>query len=100
MLARKEANIGKMEDFKASASNIGNPFGPARDLEVLSAGDGMSFADFCSPRAQARRTRRRAMRQQDRRLRLRVGHPAANIQDPTTNLRITGATGGDKILAQ
>jgi TRAP transporter TAXI family solute receptor len=47
VLARKEANIGKMEDFKGKRFNIGNPgSGQRATLEVLLPAMGMSFADF------------------------------------------------------
>ena len=47
VLARKEVNIGKMEDFKGKRFNIGNPGSGLRaTLELLLPAFGMSLADF------------------------------------------------------
>ena len=54
---------------------------------------GMKMSDFAGLRAQGRRARRDAVRQQDRRLRLRGRQPSANIQDPDHHLwRQAGGT--------
>ena len=106
VLARKEANIGKMEDFKGKRFNIGNPgSGQRATLEVLLPAMGMSFADFSL--ASELKPDEHGAALCDNKIdgfAFVVGHPAANIQDPTTTcgaklVPITGA-GVDKILAQ
>jgi len=106
VLARKEANIGKMEDFKGKRFNIGNPgSGQRATLEVLLPAMGMSFADFSL--ASELKPDENGAALCDNKIdgfAFVVGHPAANIQDPTTTcgaklVPITGA-GVDKILAQ
>ncbi|ENO88249.1 TAXI family TRAP transporter solute-binding subunit [Thauera linaloolentis] len=106
VLARKEAGIGRMEDFKGKRFNIGNPgSGQHATLEVLLPAIGMRFADF-SLAAEFSPDEHGAALCGDKidGLAYVVGHPAANIQDPTATcgarlVPITGP-GVDKILAQ
>uniref|UniRef100_UPI003F4B99CD TAXI family TRAP transporter solute-binding subunit n=1 Tax=Thauera sp. AutoDN2 TaxID=3416051 RepID=UPI003F4B99CD len=86
VLARKEANISKMEDFKGKRFNIGNPgSGQRATLEVLLPAMGMSFSDFSL--ASELKPDEHGAALCDNKIdgfAYVVGHPAANIQDPTT----------------
>lgn len=106
ILARKETGATKMEDFKGKRFNIGNPgSGQRATLEVLLPAMGMSFADFSL--ASELKPDEHGAALCDNKIdgfAFVVGHPAANIQDPTTTcgaklVSITGP-GVDKILAQ
>jgi TRAP transporter TAXI family solute receptor len=86
VLARKEANIAKFEDLKGKRFNVGNPgSGTRASLEELIAAMGWKLSDFglaaelkadehgpalCDGKIDA--------------FFYGVGHPSANIQDPTT----------------
>jgi TRAP transporter TAXI family solute receptor len=86
VLARKEANIGKFEDLKGKRFNVGNPgSGTRASLEELIGAMGWKLSDFglaaelkadehgpalCDGKIDA--------------FFYGVGHPSANIQDPTT----------------
>ena len=106
VLARKEANISKMEDFKGKRFNIGNPgSGQRATLEVLLPAMGMSFSDFSL--ASELKPDEHGAALCDNKIdgfAYVVGHPAANIQDPTTTcgakLVNVAGEGVDKILAQ
>ena len=106
VLARKEANITKMEDFKGKRFNIGNPgSGQRATLEVLLPTMGMSFSDFSL--ASELKPDEHGAALCDNKIdgfAYVVGHPAANIQDPTTTcgakLVNVAGEGVDKILAQ
>ena len=106
VLSRKEANIAKMEDFKGKRFNIGNPgSGQRATLEVLLPAMGMSFADFSL--ASELKPDEHGAALCDNKIdgfAFVVGHPAANIQDPTTTcgakLVSIAGPGVDKILAQ
>ena len=106
VLARKEANISKMEDFKGKRFNIGNPgSGQRATLEVLLPAMGMSFSDFSL--ASELKPDEHGAALCDNKIdgfAYVVGHPAANIQDPTTTcgakLVNVAGEGVDKILTQ
>jgi hypothetical protein len=105
VLSRKEANITKMEDFKGKRFNIGNPgSGQRATLEVLLPAMGMSFADFSL--ASELKPDEHGAALCDNKIdgfAYVVGHPAANIQDPTTTcgakLVSIAGEGVEKILA-
>ena len=106
VLARKEANITKMEDFKGKRFNIGNPgSGQRATLEVLLPAMGMSFSDFSL--ASELKPDEHGAALCDNKIdgfAYVVGHPAANIQDPTTTcgaklVNVTGP-GVDKLVAE
>nr|XP_019703469.1 uncharacterized protein LOC109505427 [Elaeis guineensis] len=76
VVARKEANITKFEDFKGKRFNVGNPgSGTRSSMEELLSAMGWRM----------------------------VGHPSANIQDPTTSCgaKLVSITGPaiDKLVA-
>ncbi len=106
VVSRKEANITKMEDFKGKRFNVGNPgSGQRATLEVLLPAMGMSNADFSL--ASELKPDEHGAALCDNKIdgfAYVVGHPAANIQDPTTTcgaklVSITGP-GVDKLLTQ
>lgn len=106
VLARKEANVARLEDFKGKRFNIGNPgSGQRATLEVLLPALGMRFADF-SPASELKPDEHGAALCDDKidGFAYVVGHPAANIQDPTTtcgaSLVTIAGPGVDKILAR
>ena len=106
VVSRKEANITKMEDFKGKRFNVGNPgSGQRATLEVLLPAMGMSNADFSL--ASELKPDEHGAALCDNKIEgfaFVVGHPAANIQDPTTTCgaKLVSITGPsvDKILAQ
>ncbi len=106
VVSRKEANITKMEDFKGKRFNVGNPgSGQRATLEVLLPAMGMSNADFSL--ASELKPDEHGAALCDNKIdgfAFVVGHPAANIQDPTTTCgaKLVSITGPsvDKILAQ
>ncbi|NJO32464.1 MAG: TAXI family TRAP transporter solute-binding subunit [Rhodospirillales bacterium] len=86
VLARKEANIAKFEDFKGKRFNVGNPgSGTRASLEELIAAMGWKLSDFSL--ASELKPDEHGPALCDNRIDgffYGVGHPSANIQDPTT----------------
>jgi uncharacterized protein len=86
VLARKEANIGKFEDFKGKRFNVGNPgSGTRASMEQLLAAMGWKIGDFSL--AAELRPDEHGQALCDGKIDgffYGVGHPSANIQDPTT----------------
>ncbi len=105
VVARKESGVKQFTDFKGKRFNVGNPgSGTRASMEELLARDELEDERLLARlRAQGRRARPGAVRRQDRRLLLRVGHPSANIQDPTTSCgaKLVSLTGPavDKLVA-
>lgn len=105
VLARKEAEIKKFEDFKGKRFNVGNPgSGQRATMEMLLPELGMSNADF-SLVSELKPDEHSAALCDNKidGFAYTVGHPAANIQDPTTTcgaklVSITGP-GVDKLVA-
>ena len=85
VLARKEANITKFEDFKGKRFNVGNPgSGTRASMDELLAAMGWKIVRLLARlRAQGRRARPGAVRQQDRRLL----STASAIRRPTSRTR-------------
>ena len=86
VLARKEANITKFEDFKGKRFNVGNPgSGTRASMESLLAAMGMKLGDFAL--ASELKADEHGAALCDNKIDgffYGVGHPAANIQDPVT----------------
>jgi uncharacterized protein len=86
VLARKEANITKFEDFKGKRFNVGNPgSGTRASMEQLLAAMGWKITDFSL--AAELRADEHGQALCDGKIDgffYGVGHPSANIQDPTT----------------
>ncbi len=86
VLARKEANIGKFEDFKGKRFNVGNPgSGTRASMEELLGAMGWKLADFAL--ASELKADEHGPALCDNKIDgffYGVGHPSANIQDPTT----------------
>lgn len=86
VVARKEANIQKFEDFKGKRFNIGNPgSGTRASLEELLEAMGMKISDFSL--ASELKADEHGAALCDNKIDgffYGVGHPSANIQDPTT----------------
>jgi TRAP transporter TAXI family solute receptor len=106
VLARKEANISKFEDFKGKRFNVGNPgSGTRASMEQLLEALGWKMSDFSL--ASELRADEHGPALCDNKIDgffYAVGHPSANIQDPTTTcgaqlISLTGAA-VDKIVAQ
>ncbi|WP_341647935.1 TAXI family TRAP transporter solute-binding subunit [Thauera humireducens] len=106
ILARKEVGATKMEDFKGKRFNVGNPgSGQRATMEMLLPALGMSRADFSL--ASELRPDEHGAALCDNKIdgfAYTVGHPAANIQDPTTTcgaklVPLTGA-GVEQLIAQ
>ena len=106
VLARKDANVTRMEDFKGKRFNVGNPgSGQRATVEMLLPALGMSMADFSL--ASELKPDEHGAALCDNKIdgfAYVVGHPAANIQDPTTTcgaklVAVTGE-GVDKLVAQ
>ncbi len=86
VVARKEANIAKFEDLKGKRFNIGNPgSGTLASMEELLRELGWSKGDF-SLAAQLKADEHGAALCDNKidGFFYGVGHPSANIQDPTT----------------
>jgi TRAP transporter TAXI family solute receptor len=106
VLARKEANITKFEDFKGKRFNVGNPgSGTRSSMEQLLAAMGWKLSDFAL--ASELRADEHGPALCDNKIDgffYAVGHPSANIQDPTTTCgaQLVSLTGPvvDKIVAQ
>ena len=86
VVARKEANITKFEDFKGKRFNVGNPgSGTRSSMEELLAAMGWKMGDFSL--ASELRPDEHGSALCDGKIDgffYGVGHPSANIQDPTT----------------
>lgn len=106
VLARKEANIAKFEDFKGKRFNVGNPgSGTRSSMEQLLVAMGWKLSDFSL--ASELRADEHGPALCDNKIDgffYAVGHPSANIQDPTTtcSAQLVSLTGPavDKIVAQ
>ncbi|MCW5627581.1 MAG: TAXI family TRAP transporter solute-binding subunit, partial [Rhodoferax sp.] len=105
VLARKEANITKFEDFKGKRFNVGNPgSGTRASMESLLATMGWKMSDFAL--ASELKADEHGAALCDNKIDgffYGVGHPAANIQDPVTTCgaKLVPLTGPavDKIVA-
>lgn len=86
VLARKEANVTKFEDFKGKRFNVGNPgSGTRASMEQLLAEMGWKFSDFSL--ASELKADEQGPALCDNKIDgfyYGVGHPSAAIQDPTT----------------
>jgi TRAP transporter TAXI family solute receptor len=106
VLARKEANIAKFEDFKGKRFNVGNPgSGTRASMEQLLAAMGWKLSDFAL--ASELRADEHGPALCDNKIDgffYAVGHPSANIQDPTTTCaaQLISLTGPavDKLVGQ
>ena len=87
VVARKEANITKFEDFKGKRFNVGNPgSGTRASMEELLGGMGWKLSDFSL--ASELKADEHGPALCDGKIDgffYGVGHPSANIQDPTTS---------------
>jgi uncharacterized protein len=105
VLARKEANVTKFEDFKGKRFNIGNPgSGTRAAAEEFLAAIGMKPGDFAL--ASELKADEHGPALCDGKIDgflFTVGHPSANIQDPTTacGAKLVPITGPavDKLVA-
>jgi TRAP transporter TAXI family solute receptor len=105
VLARKEANITKFEDFKGKRFNVGNPgSGTRASMEELLAAMGWKLSDFSL--ASELKADEHGAALCDNKIDgffYGVGHPSANIQDPTTTCgaKLVPLTGPavDKLVA-
>ena len=105
VLARKEANITKFEDFKGKRFNVGNPgSGTRASLEEMIAAMGWKLTDFAL--ASELKADEHGPALCDGKIDgffYAVGHPSANIQDPTTTCgaKLVSLTGPavDKLVA-
>jgi len=86
VVARKEANISKFEDFKGKRFNVGNPgSGTRASMDELLAAMGWTISDFSL--ASELKADEHGAALCDNKIDgffYGVGHPSANIQDPTT----------------
>src|SRR5215207_4412232 len=106
VLARKEANITKFDDFKGKRFNVGNPgSGTRASMEQLLAAMGWKLSDFSL--ASELKADEHGPALCDNKIDgffYAVGHPAANIQDPTTSCgaKLVSVTGPavDKLIAE
>ncbi|MCZ7661068.1 MAG: TAXI family TRAP transporter solute-binding subunit [Xanthobacteraceae bacterium] len=105
VLARKEANVTKFEDFKGKRFNVGNPgSGTRASMEQLLGALGWKLGDFAL--ASELKADEHGPALCDNKIDgffYAVGHPSANIQDPTTTcgaklVPITGAA-VDKLVS-
>ena len=105
VLARKEANIKTFADFKGKRFNVGNPgSGTRASMEELLAGMGWKLGDFSL--ASELKADEHGSALCDGKIDgfyYGVGHPSANIQDPTTSCgaKLVSLTGPaiDKLIA-
>lgn len=105
VLARKEANIKSFADFKGKRFNVGNPgSGTRASMEELLAGMGWKLGDFSL--ASELKADEHGPALCDGKIDgffYGVGHPSANIQDPTTSCgaKLVSVTGPavDKLVA-
>jgi TRAP transporter TAXI family solute receptor len=106
VLARKEANIAKFEDFKGKRFNVGNPgSGTRTSMEELLTEMGWKLSDFSL--ASELKADEHGPALCDNKIDgffYGVGHPSANIQDPTTTCgaKLVSLTGAavDKLIAK
>jgi len=106
VVARKEANVTKFEDFKGKRFNIGNPgSGTVASMEELLAAMGWKKTDFGL--ASELRPDEHGPALCDGKIDgffYAVGHPSANIQDPTTicGAKLVSLTGSavEKLLKE
>jgi len=105
VLARKEANIKTFADFKGKRFNVGNPgSGTRASLEEMIAAMGWKLSDFAL--ASELKADEHGPALCDGKIDgffYGVGHPSANIQDPTTSCgaKLVSLTGPfvDKLVA-
>ncbi|MES2976202.1 MAG: TAXI family TRAP transporter solute-binding subunit [Pseudomonadota bacterium] len=106
VVARKEANATKLEDFKGKRFNVGNPgSGTRSSMEELLAGMNWKLTDFSL--ASELKADEHGPALCDGKIDgfyYAVGHPSANIQDPTTSCgaKLVSLTGPvvDKLVAE
>jgi uncharacterized protein len=106
VLARKEANIKAFSDFKGKKFNVGNPgSGTRASMEELLAAMGWKMADFAL--ASELKADEHGPALCDGKIDgffYGVGHPSANIQDPTTTCgaKLVSVTGPavDKLVKE
>ncbi len=106
VLSRKEANIRRFEDLRGKRFNVGNPgSGTRASLEELLDAMGWKLSDFAL--ASALKADEHGAALCDNKIDgfiYGVGHPSANIQDPTTTCgaRLVPLTGAavDKLVAE
>jgi len=97
VVARKEANVTRFEDFKGKRFNVGNPgSGTLASMNELLAAMGWKMGDFAL--ASELRPDEHGPALCDGKIDgffYAVGHPSANIQDPTTicGARLVSLTG-------
>ena len=86
VVARKEANVAKFEDFKGKRFNVGNPgSGTRASMDQLLGVMGWKLSDFSL--ASQLKADEHGPALSDNKIDgifYAVGHPSANIQDPTT----------------
>lgn len=86
LVVRKEANITKFSDLKGKRVNVGNPGSGTRSaMDELLAAEGMKLSDFAL--ASELKADEHGPALCDNKIDAffyGVGHPSANIQDPTT----------------
>ena len=105
IVARKEAGVSKFEDLKGKRFNVGNPgSGQRATMEMLLPAMGMKMGDFSL--ASELKPDEHGAALCDNKIdafAYVVGHPAANIQDPTTTCgaKLVNVTGPaiDKLVA-
>jgi len=105
VLARKEANAAKFDDLKGKRMNVGNPgSGTRASIEELLTALGWKLSDFSL--ASELKADEHGPALCDSKIDAffyGVGHPSANIQDPTTTCgaKLVSVTGSavDKLLA-
>jgi len=105
VVSRKEANITKFEDFKGKRFNVGNPgSGTRASMEELLGAMGWKMGDFSL--ASELKADEHGPAVCDGKIDgffYAVGHPSANIQDPTTSCaaKLVSLTGPavDKLVA-
>jgi len=106
VVARKEAGVTKMEDFKGKRFNVGNPgSGTRATVETLLPAIGMKMSDFSL--ASELKADEHGAALCDNKIdgfAYVVGNPSANIQDPTTTCgaKLVNVSGPavDKLVAQ
>ena len=106
VVARKEANIRQFSDFKGKKFNVGNPgSGTRSSMDELLAAMSWTMADFAL--ASELKADEHGPALCDGKIDgffYGVGHPSANIQDPTTSCgaKLVSLTGPavDKLLAE
>ena len=106
VLARADAGVSKMEEFKGKRFNIGNPgSGQRATMDMLLPALGMKTSDF-SLVSELKPDEHGAALCDNKidGFAYVVGHPAANIQDPTTTCgaKLVNVTGPavDKLVAE